>query len=125
MGLFAAWRCCLKVEAGGQQCRTTGRLVGEVGRECLVVANLVGQVLHVQLKVDVLGQLVAGQERRSGCRTVRIRRGLVPTLSRRRGFSRAVQLRGGAGGQRPDRCGVSVVAQGVGGRESEVFAGGA
>src|SRR5471032_620945 len=60
VGLWARSWPRLEVETGGQQRRTTGRLVGEVRRVSFVVVGLVGQVLHVQLQVDVLGQLVAG-----------------------------------------------------------------
>src|SRR5690606_11711520 len=49
-----------EMHAGGQQCSPPGRLVGEVGGVGLVVVRLVGEVLHVQLQVDVLGQFVGG-----------------------------------------------------------------
>nr|GFB85679.1 hypothetical protein [Tanacetum cinerariifolium] len=47
-----------KVEAGAHQRRTASSHVGVVGGEHLVVITFVGQVLHVQLQVNVFGQRV-------------------------------------------------------------------
>ncbi|MGX0888082.1 hypothetical protein AB7M22_000090 [Pseudomonas sp. ADAK2 TE3594] len=47
-----------EVEIGTQQSGTARRHMGVVVLEYLVEVTLVGQVLHVELQVDILGQAV-------------------------------------------------------------------